>query len=92
MAETNIGKLLKEKKIKQKNLALFLNVTPTTVNRYCKNSVEADHQTLIKIADFLNISLDTLLNRKRANKQISEEDTRKLKYYQDEINKILNKY
>ncbi len=60
---------LKELKIKrgisQVKLAMDLNLSRNTISRYETNQREADYETLIKIADYFNVSLDYLPERDR---------------------------
>ena len=51
------------RKISQLKLALDLNMNQNTVSRYENMEREADYETLIKIADYFNVSLDYLLGR-----------------------------
>ena len=58
---------LKELRIKkhlsQTRLALELNMNQNTIFRYEKGVREADYETLVKIADYFNVSIDYLLCR-----------------------------
>ena len=60
------GKLLamhrKKNKISQEKLAKELNVSRSTVAMWENNSNEPDNKTIVKIANILNISTDTLLD------------------------------
>ena len=58
-----LRELRKEKGISQLKLALDLNINQNTISRYESGLREADYQTLIKIADYFNVSIDYLLNR-----------------------------
>ena len=55
--------LRKMKKISQLKLALDLNMNQNTISRYKNMEREADYETLIKFADYFNVSLDYLLGR-----------------------------
>ena len=46
-------------------LAMDLHLSQNTISRYENNQREADYETLIKIADYFDITLDELLERKR---------------------------
>ena len=59
-----LKELRKEKKISQLKLALDLNMNQYTISRYENLEREADYNTLIKFADYFNVSLDYLLGRK----------------------------
>lgn len=63
-----IGKTLKELRkaehITQSELAEKLNIGRVNYTRYETDAVRPDYETLIAIADFYEISLDDLFNRK----------------------------
>lgn len=63
-----IGKKLKElrlaENLTQQQLADELKISRVNYTRYEKGSVRPDYETLIKIADYYDISLDDLFNRK----------------------------
>ena len=61
--EFRLKKLRKERNISQLKLALDLNMNQNTVSRYENMEREADYETLIKIADYFEVSLDYLLGR-----------------------------
>lgn len=58
-----LKELRKKRNISQLRLALDLNMNQNTVSRYENMEREADYQTLIKFADYFNVSLDYLLGR-----------------------------
>ena len=55
--------LRKQKNISQVKLAMDLDMCQNTVSRYETGEHEADYATLIRIADYFNVSLDYLLER-----------------------------
>ena len=61
--EFRLKELRKKKKISQLKLALDLNMNQNTISRYETMEREADYETLIKIADYFNVSIDYLLER-----------------------------
>lgn len=61
--EFRLRKLRKAKKISQIKLAMDLNMNQNTISRYENMEREADYETLIKMADYFNVSLDYLLGR-----------------------------
>ena len=61
--EFRLKKLRKERKISQLKLALDLNMNQNNISRYENGEREADYETLIKFADYFNVSLDYLLGR-----------------------------
>ena len=58
-----LKELRKGKKISQLKLALDLNMNQNTISRYENMEREADYETLIKIADYFQVSIDYLLGR-----------------------------
>lgn len=57
-------RFLREKKnITQQRLAIDLDMNQNTVSRYESGKRQADYATLIKIADYFDVSLDYLLER-----------------------------
>ena len=61
--EFRLKKLRKERKISQLRLAIDLNMNQNAISRYENLEREADYKTLIKFADYFNVSLDYLLGR-----------------------------
>ena len=58
-----LKELRKEKNISQLKLALDLSMNQNTISRYETGEREAGYKTLIKIADYFNVSIDYLLER-----------------------------
>ena len=61
--EFRLKKLRKERNISQLKLALDLNMNQNAVSRYENMEREADYETLVKFADYFNVSLDYLFGR-----------------------------
>lgn len=61
--EFRLKKLRKEKNVSQVKLAIDLNMNQNTISRYENMEREADYETLIKLADYFNVSIDYLLGR-----------------------------
>ena len=55
--------LREQRKISQLKLALDLNMNQNSISRYETGAHEADYATLIKLADYFNVSIDYLLER-----------------------------
>ena len=55
--------LRKKHKISQLKLALDLNMNQNTISRYETMEREADYETLVRLADYFDVSLDYLLGR-----------------------------
>ncbi len=58
-----LKELRQKRKISQLKLALDLNMNQNSISRYENMEREADYETLIKFADYFNVSLDYLLGR-----------------------------
>lgn len=52
-----------DKDLKQRELAEMLNVSQTTYSRYESGELDIPSATLIKLADFYNVSVDYILGR-----------------------------
>ena len=61
--EFRLKHLRKMRKISQLKLALDLNMNQNTISRYETMEREADYATLIKFAEYFDVSLDYLLGR-----------------------------
>ena len=61
--EFRLKNLRTERNISQLKLALDLNMNQNTISRYENMEREADYATLIRIADYFDVSLDYLLGR-----------------------------
>lgn len=49
--------------ISQLKLAMDLHINQNSISRYETGEREADYATLIRLADYFNVSIDYLLNR-----------------------------
>lgn len=58
-----LKELRKKNGVSQLRLALDLNVNQNTISRYETGEREADYATLIKLADYFDVSIDYLLGR-----------------------------
>lgn len=58
-----LKELRTQRKISQLKLAIDLNMNQNTISRYENLERQADYQTLIKFANYFNVSLDYLLGR-----------------------------
>lgn len=61
--EFRLKELRKKRNISQLKLALDLNMNQNTISRYENLEREADYETLVRFADYFNVSLDYLLGR-----------------------------
>ena len=58
-----LKEIRKKRSITQLKLAMDLNISQNTISRYETGEREADYATLIRLADYFNVSLDYLLKR-----------------------------
>lgn len=86
MNGTKLRTLREKKGILQKELAMSLNTSASTIGMYEHERREPDNRTLKKIANFFNVSIDYLLDNDNIN--ITSEISLKRK---DELRKILIK-
>ena len=61
--EFRLKELRKARNISQLKLALDLNMNQNSISRYENCEREADYETLIKFAEYFDVSLDYLLGR-----------------------------
>lgn len=58
-----LQELRKQKKLSQLKVALDLNMNQNSISRYENGEREADYETLLRFADYFNVSLDYLFGR-----------------------------
>ena len=58
-----LKELRHKKKLSQLQLAIALNMNQNSTSRYETGEREADYATLIRFADYFNVSIDYLLER-----------------------------
>lgn len=58
-----LKELRKKKNVSQLKLAMDLQLNQNAISRYETSQREADYATLIKIADYFDVSIDYLLER-----------------------------
>lgn len=58
-----LKQLRKEQKVTQIELAQMLNVKQTTISNWENEITEIDQQSLFKLADYFNVSVDYFLGR-----------------------------
>ena len=69
---TNLKKLREEANISQKALADAIGVSQQSVNKYENHNIEPDIETLIRIADFFETSVDYLIGHSNVRYKIVE--------------------
>lgn len=78
MIGDTIKELRDEKDIKQKELALYLGVSPSTIGMYEQNRRTPDSEMILKLSDFFNVSTDYLLGKSTIrNPQQTDREIRK---------------
>ncbi len=65
-----LKELRKQKGISQLKLAMDLSMNQNSISRYENGIREADYSTLIKIADYFDVSIDYLLGRTNNPKRL----------------------
>ena len=65
--EERLIELRKSVKKTQRELAQYLEITPTSYNRYENGDAEPNIERLIKLADYYHVTLDYLVGREFAN-------------------------
>ena len=61
--EFRLKKLRTERNLSQLKLSLDLNMNQNTISRYENLERQADYETLIKFANYFNVTIDYLLGR-----------------------------
>lgn len=85
----NLKQLRVSKGISQKQLADVISLSQQSINKYENHSIEPDIDTLIKLADYFNTSVDYLIGHTEINHKIEPVESFQLNA--DEI-EMLNKY
>ncbi len=67
MNTNNLKLLRKQNKKTQADIANILNITTAGYNKYEINNTEPNIETLCKLADYYNVSLDYLVGREFGN-------------------------
>lgn len=83
--------ILKEKRLKQKDLSEYTGISTSAISAWNKNNLNPAADKLSIIADFLGVSLSFLITGKEENKSVSEDISQLIRNYNavDEISKKL---
>ena len=73
--------LIEQQGITQKELAAKLSITPSALGNYVQNTREPDYHTLIKIADYFQVSTDCLLGHNAPRQNLSQEEEMLLRIF-----------
>lgn len=68
MKYKNIRSIREDNDVTQQQMAELLNVSQNTYSQYETGKIEWTANTLIKIADYFDVSVDYLLDRKKSKK------------------------
>ena len=85
----NLKKLRNDIGISQQQLAEIVMVSQQSINKYENHGVEPDIDTLIRIADYFNVSLDYLAGRTDIKETVTKLNTSDLN---DKEVKIVKKF
>ena len=66
----NLKKLREEKGISQKQLADVVSVSQQSINKYENHNIEPDIDTLIKMADYFETSVDYIIGHSKIRRKI----------------------
>lgn len=84
-----LRELRKQRKVSQKELADYLNITQVQISKYELGKNEPDLETISKIATFFNVTIDYILGKDPSDLiLISREDFKTLKKASDIIQRI----
>jgi transcriptional regulator with XRE-family HTH domain len=91
MFADKLKSIMKEGKITQSELAKHLNVKQQTVSQYVNDITQPDINTLIKIADFFDMTIDELVDRDKTKDyhSIKKSAIREIKASLDKIDKLI---
>jgi HTH-type transcriptional regulator, competence development regulator len=84
MLKNKLIELRKAKKLRQEDIAKILGIARTTYAMYEQGNREPDFDTLNKIADYFDVTIDHLLGREEKVK--TKEDSL------EEVNKLVKEY
>lgn len=66
----NLRKLREEKGVTQKQLADVISVSQQSINKYENHNIEPDIDTLIKMADYFETSVDYIVGHSKIRRKI----------------------
>lgn len=70
----NLRTLIEEQNMTQKELAVKLNIAPSTMGSYVQNTREPDFATLVLLAKYFRVSTDYLLDYSSGKTATHQED------------------
>ncbi|MCT3586966.1 XRE family transcriptional regulator [Levilactobacillus brevis] len=78
---SRIRELRKDKKLTQEQLGKVLNVSKASISGYENETREPDSKSLVKIAEYFDVSLDYLLGKNQTPKWANKKDTNDLEKF-----------
>lgn len=89
----NLKAICKSKGISLIKISNDLNISYRSIQRYVSGEREPDYKTLKDIANYLNVTIDDLLNETSSKTiPLTKEDFKRIIDLQNEINEIYAKY
>ena len=85
----NLKELRETASISQKQLAEAIGVSQQSINKYENHNIEPDIETLIRIADYFDTSVDYLIGHTPVRRKIESVSTYELN---DDEGKIIEQY
>jgi transcriptional regulator with XRE-family HTH domain len=89
-----LEELKEEKNITHKQVALSIGINPSAYSKYVRGARQPDIETLIKIADYFEVTVDYLIgheDKTYINKNILQEHLKDLESDLIKIKKYVNK-
>lgn len=74
MFSERLNLLIKDKNVKQSDLASNLGVSTSAVNKWCTTNREPEYSILTKIADYFEVTTDFLLGRELKSDSKKEQE------------------
>lgn len=85
-------KLRKERNLSQYQLASLLNFTRGQIANYEQGKREPDFQTVIKIADFFDVTVDYLMGREPKPESLTREEQQFMQHVHLPLEKIRQRF
>ncbi len=92
MSNLQLARILKEKHLTQAKVAKDLNVKFSTFSNWCRCVTEPDINELIKLSEYLDVSVDKLVGSKRRTVSIPIVVLKEAKQHYEALLKIYEKY
>lgn len=76
-----IFSILKDKKLKQKDMAAYTGISTSAISAWNKNNTNPAAESISTIADFLDVSIEYLLTGKEKSPSLPDDKVRLLEMY-----------